>query len=413
MYTHTWPKSEPVALLWGDRWWVEGRSAAIPFGESSRAAETLLAAFGEDRPRRLRLIYQPASLVAEPVDCPQGPRATLQAVLGEQFPALFSEDRAWGFEPIVGGQGRFATILYHEAEPGLYPLAQALEAAGIEIVGAWPLAPLLNLLPEDWPETGALTVVAAAENQTLVFRHTPDGKREVLSASGAEAATLALETVRGALSRADTALHIAPLDAAGESTLAQLPPLDVPRLHLVSWPRLTQAAGTLSRRQPTQLLPLSALFAPASALMAASIALFLSVLGLAGEYAWREFAGRRQAVAQAAEETALRTQIAERRAAHQEWRALQAATQAGAATAPLFAPWLKSLGQRLPPEVVVTSLRAERTAITVVGGVTRPVTEIAWRAWLGAIAPAGGRWVLAEPVATPTADFRLVMRTRS
>lgn len=410
MSTSTWPKSERVALLWGDRWWIEGRSEPVLCGDFALAAESLLAAFGADRPARLRLVYQPDFLAAESIECPAGPRAVLQAALGSQFPALLSPDRAWGFEPIAGRE-RCATVLYHEGQPGLYPLAQALEEAGIEMVGAWPLAPLLNLVPEDWSETGALTVVAVAASRTLVFRHLPDGRREVLAASGDGAAPLALETVRATLARSDIALHVAVLDATGSDLLAQVPPLEVPRLRIAAWARLARAAETLSRRQPTQLLPLSALFAPARLMLAASVALFLTALGLGGDYAWREHRARDEAVARAQSAAQLREEIAQRRNAQAEWRRLTAVVEAGAPAAPLFAPWLRGLGRNMPPEAVLTTLHLDRMGFALTGGVTRPVADAAWRAWLQGLAPPESPWLLAD-ASVPTADFRLTGRAR-
>ena len=210
MSTSTSRQFDPrVALLWGDRWWIEDHNEPVEFGDIARAAEALVTHFAPaERPLRLRLIYQPGFLAAECMACPQGNRATLKLALGDAYPALASEDRAWGFEPIVGGRDRFATLLYHETQPALYALVERLQAAGIEVESAWPLPSLLNLLPEDWPETGALTVVAVAANQTLVYRHTPEGRREVETAVGAPAQVLAFVTVRDTLARG-TALYLA------------------------------------------------------------------------------------------------------------------------------------------------------------------------------------------------------------
>jgi hypothetical protein len=408
----TSPKSERVALLWGDRWWIEGRSEPVVFGDIARAAETLLAVFTDDRPARLRLIHQPAFLAADAIACPKGDRATLQVALGEQFPALFSEDRAWAFEPIVGGREHYATVLYHESQPGLYPVAQALEAAGIMVTGAWPLAHLLNLVPEDWPETGALTAVAVAENQTLIYRHLPDGRREVQAGMGEGAAVLALETVREALARSETALYLVALDPSGERIAGQLPPLDVPRLRLVGWSRLVAAAATLSRRQPAQLLPLSALFNPGRALMAASIAIAFAAVGIVGHQGWNEFAQRQQTAGNQRLLAEVRSEVADRRQAVDEIATLKAAVERGAAEAPTFAPLLRSLGSRLPREVVLTTLHADRGRVVLSGGVTTPPSEAVWREWLKAVS-AGGPWRVVEPVQTPTADFRLVFQWRS
>lgn len=404
------PKSECIALLWGDRWWIEDRAEPVVFGELARAAETLLAAFAEDRPARLRLIHQPAFLAADAITCPKGDRATLQVVLGEQFPALFSEDRAWAFEPIVGGHDQYATILYHESQPGLYPLVQAIEDAGIVVTGAWPLAHLLNLVPEDWPDTGALTVVAVAENQTVVFRHLPDGRREVQTGAGEAAESLALETVRTTLARHDTALYFVALDLAGERLAGRLPPLDVPRLRYVGWSRLVDAAGTLTRRQPAQLLPLSALFSPGRAVVAASVTMALVAFGLAGHEGWSHFTQEREVAANVAAMAEVRNEITARQQAQTELTGLKAAVEAGGATAPVFAPLLRALGLQVPAEVVLTAFQADRATVSIDGGVTRLIDEGAWRGWVRSLGDSQPNWKIAEPAGAPTADFRLIAR---
>lgn len=407
------PSNTRVVLLWGDRWWIEDQSEPLVFGDIARAAETLLAHVAPAaRPIRLRLIYQPDALAAESVACPQGNRATLKLALGDAYPALASEGRAWGFEPIVGGCDRFATLLYHETQPVLYSLVERLRAGGIEIESAWPLPSLLNFVPEDWPETGALTVVAVATNQTLVFRHTPEGRRVVEAAAGAAAQVLASVTVRDTLARHDTALYLATLDDTGDRIAVQLPALDVPRVRLVRWPRMIVAARTLSRRHPAQLLPLPPVFSAHRLLLAASAAVALAACGLAADYVRTAITRRDADKTKAVEVATLRAEIARRHAARVEFDALRRAVQAGEPAPPVFAPWLRSLGRQLPPSLVLTALRAERSGFTLAGGATTPTTEAAWRNWLAAVAPATGQWQLAEPASVPSADFRLVARSR-
>lgn len=413
MSTSTSPRSERAALLWGDRWWVEGRSEPIVFGEIARAAERLLAALAEERPARLRLIHQPDCLAAEAVDCPNGDRATLQAALGEHFPALFSEDRAWGFEPIVGGHGRCSTVLYHETEPALYPIAQAIEEAGIEVLGAWPLATLLNVLPDEWPETGALTVVGIAENRMLAFRHHPDGRREVVAHAGAESSGLALEIIQSALARPDIALQVAALDGSGESVLSRLPPLDIPRVRLAGWQNLAASAHTLSRRQPTQMLPLGRFLPPTMALMAAGVLIAVTALGFGADYVRVAVVQRQVSAANAAAISATQAEIAQRRQARAEFEALKQGVEAGAVDAPLFAPWLHSLAAALPKGAVLTSLHADRDGFAIGGGVTVHPAEKSWRDWVQTLIPPAAPWKLRTVPELPGTGFQIEATGRS
>ena len=209
-----------VALLWGDRWWIEGRDEPVLVADPARAAETLLTALGDARPARLRLLYQARSFVSIAATCPMAGRSTIRDALQEEHPALAREDCTWGYEPIAVGPQSGATLLHYETEPGLRALVSTLHAAGIAVEGAWPLASALNLVPADWPDTGALTVVAVADGQTFVYRHTSGGVREAHRVSGDGAATLASQIAREASERADTALHVVAFDAVGEHLAA-------------------------------------------------------------------------------------------------------------------------------------------------------------------------------------------------
>lgn len=400
------PKSERVALLWGDRWWIEGPAEPIVFGELARAAETLLAAFGDSRPARLRLVYQPDFLAADSIDCPRGNRATLQAAFGEQFSALFSEDRAWGFEPIVGAMNVFSTVLYHEAQPGLYPLVQALEDAGIEVVGAWPLSTVLNFVPDDWPDTGALVVVAVAQERALVFQHSPDGKRDVRAVVGAEVPAFALETIRAALSRPELALQVAPLDAGGEALLQQLPAADVPRLRLAVWARLTAAARTLSCRWPNQLLPVAPWFNPGRSLLVASVASLLAAVGLAGDYLWSKRTQQREQLAHAAVIAGLRSELQQRRAEASRADARPEPVNTVAASALLRAV------AAAPDALVLTELSASPQGVEVRGGALREVVDAEWQRWLETLRHSQPHLDV-PPVARPTGAFSIVAKLRS
>jgi len=397
-----------TALLWGDRWWIEGRSEAVPFGDLHLAAEVLLAQSADgDKPARLRLIYQPGSLAAHSIACPRGNRDMLQLALSEQFPVLTNDELAWSFEPIVGGSDRFATVLYHETQAGLFALVQALRDGGIEVEGAWPLGTVLNLVPDDWPDTGVLTVVAVAENQALVYRHTAEGRREVETATGPDSAALALSAVRTALARIDTAIYLVGCELAGERLAAQLPTPDVPRVRLASWSMLVRAAATLSRSHPAQLLPMPSPWTPRRVLLVASGLAAAAALGLLADTARVAWAQRTAAASGRREVVALRAEIATRRDAQRELAALRAAVEAGEPATAVFAPWLRGLAGKLPREAVLTRLTATRSRVAVSGGITGALTDASWREWLETVTPTGTQWQMKERPPLPVATFQL------
>jgi hypothetical protein len=85
-----------------------------------------------------------------------------------------------------------------------------------------PLATALDLVPEDWPDTGALTVIAVAAGLAVVFRHAPSGEREIRSAEGETAALLVASALQHAVERQDAALYVVSLDETVAGLAAQV-----------------------------------------------------------------------------------------------------------------------------------------------------------------------------------------------
>lgn len=396
-----------VALLWGDRWWLEGRDEPVTVAEPTRAADTLLAAFGDTRPARLRLLYQPRAFVSIAATCPMAGRSTIRDALQEEHPALGREDCAWGYEPIAVGPQSGATLLHYETEPGLRALVSALHAAGIAVEGAWPLASALNLVPRDWPDTGALTVVALAEGQTFVYRHTPAGQREAQAISGDAAATLAAQTAREASERADTALHLVALDQTGRQLATTLIAIDDPGGKVVGWPRLIEAARTLAPHQPNQMLAASTWWATSRVVQSATVALLLASAVLGGEQAWRGRERQRLATAHAAEAAILSRDAAGLRANETEANRLREEIASLRPGPVACGALLRALPRELPSSIVLTRVRADERGFAVEGGVAgNPVAAAAWRNWQSALRAQTHPWTLPE-AALPAADFTL------
>lgn len=407
MSTSTSPHSEvAVALLWGDRWWITGHPTPLPFGAPAEAAAVLNRHFTEHgRPERLRLVYQPAFLRSVAVDCPNGNRATLQAALQLEHPLVARPEYAWGYEPIFG----YNTLLHYETEPFLHLLASELAAGGVELEGVWPLASALNLVPSDWPDTGALTVVAAADGLAGVFRHTPAGVREVQSASGEPAAELVATTVQRAGERADTALYVVGLDEAGHRLAAHVAQLDQSDRTDLGWDDVAHAARTLSFSQPNQLLPRTARLHSSrlvSGIVAVSIA---SSLLLGGQIGLDVRADRRAAEQATEARRELQEEVDGLRRNQAEIVKLE--TEIGAAAVPRLpcTLLLKTLSQALPRQLVMTSVRTDRSGFTLSGGVSGPgLTVDDWRRWIEQFRGPTLPWklVASEP-GMPTAEFLL------
>jgi hypothetical protein len=407
MSTFTSRPSDPaVALLWGDRWWISGRSEPVVFGPISRAADALRAVFAEaGRPPRLRIIYQPSFLTSVPVNCPNSSKSTVRAALQDEHPSLANVACAWGHEPIFGG----STLLHCETEPELFLLVRSLEDSGVPVEGVWPLATVLNLIPREWPDTGALTVAAAAAERALVFQHRPDGTREVHDAAGEESAALLAATVQHAFERDDATLYIVALDEAALRLSAQVAKLDRPGRTDLGWDDVVRAAGTLSLRQPNQLLPAPSRIGANRAVTGIAVAALVTA-GVLGVQIARGQIAERQTAARRIEATkALRVEVAQLRDREAEVNELTAEVSALTPSRAACAALLRAIARSLPPQIVLTNLRTDRDGFTVAGGVSGPgLTEKDWKSWIDSLQPPGGAWQLAGPAAVmPAADFAL------
>ncbi len=400
------PSDATVALLWGDRWWISGCPEPLVFGSTDRATAALIGYFEDHgRPARLRLLFQSSSFASVAIECPNGNRATLQAALQHEYPALADQMHAWSYEPIFGGR----TLLHFEREPVLLGLVEALQNHGLSVEGAWPLATVLNLLPDDWPETGALTAIAVADGLSAIFKHTPAGAREVETASGDQAAELVATTVQRIHEREDTSLYLASLDHAGARLCDQVTQLECPGRSDLQWGDVARAAQTLSLKNPNQLLPTESRLSAARIVTGATAVAFVGALLLGALLAKETIAQHNVALREGAIIQRLRTEVASLRKNETEIRQLQtqlAATKPGRIAC---AALMQAITRNLPEQVVLTALHADRDGFRLSGGVSGAgLTTKSWDSWVDQLKVAGLAWELVPSAATaPTADFTL------
>lgn len=376
----TSPTSELTVLLWGRRWWLPGRAQPLDFENLTHAAVLLTAHLGGQV--RLRLIYQPESLVSVAAACPRGPRPALQAALGDEHPAILDASLAWGHEPILAEGDAFGTFLHYEREPGLFALVERLGARGIVVTSAWPLATFLHALPDEWSDSGAVLVLAADDGQALAYHHPEGGVRHVRQWQGAAAKEEALAWLAQEKSRAEVPSLLL---LAGEVAVAE-----------GVWP-LTEALGRaviLPRAHPAQLLPAESLFSAQRLMVAASVVLLLAA-GWSGAAYARDFQawdGRRQV--EAREKSALRAEIEHFRVNAAEIVTLKARL-AGPGTSLPAGELLDAVGAELPPQLALDRIRVAQGRFTLAGHVA-PGATAEWERWRARLA--GKRWTL-EPSA--------------
>lgn len=402
------PKSDAATvLLWGDRWWLPRYQLPVPFAEPDQAA-ALLAAAWPGRAKRLRLIYQPDDFVTVPAKCPNASRAVLAIVLAEEFPVVTHPGLLWSHEPILAAGETFNTLLHHETRPALFGLVHQLQEQGFTVESVWPLPTWLNALPPDLSDSGAMTLVAVSAERFCVYRHSPEGVRSVQSGAGAGAFDQLAKILQTIFEKhPDEFVLYVTTDDGLVDTLGQRLPAGGNRMvgHFSVWEALAKAAP-ISSRHPAQLLPPGASLLP-RVLATACILALMAGLALAGEHLHRELAARRTEAELVREIPALQAEVTRRQQAQTELAALRA--EAGR-PAPVFGPWLRSVGQA-PAAVTLTALRASRTEFTIAGGLTTAgaLPEAAWRDWLSRLA--GGQWRIG-PAALPVGAVRLTGQSR-
>ena len=394
------PSDPRTVLLWGDRWWFAGTGASCEFTSLAHAAEVLAAHYADEpKPVRLRLIYQPDALESVAVACPHGDRATLAAALAGEFPALADPDHAWGHEPVLPAGNGFSTLLHFEGQPGLFTLAARLAHLGLAVDSAWPLATFLHALPEEWSETGAVTVVALQAERAVAYRHPADAGRTVQLWHGDTTVAEVGHWLVGILAQnAEEPVLLFCADDEVAAALGAYAPVDRhPSLDRLPLGDALARQVVLPRYHPAQLLPRQPVLTAQRAVIAASLA-FLLFAGWTGAVYAREFIAARAETAQRLTRLAvLGAEVAHLRENATEIMALRAALDGGSAGPPC-GPFLAKVSTTLPPGIVITSLRTSGRSITLDGWLAPAVPATVLDDWRSRLAPADAPWtVVARP----------------
>ena len=402
--------SEPrTVLLWGDRWWFAGTGASLQFSNLEQAVEVLVAHYAEEpKPVRLRLIFQPDALETVAVACPQGDRATLAAALAGVFPSLRNAGCAWSHESVLPTPGDFTTLLHFETQPGLLALATQLAQRGLAVDSAWPLATFLHMLPSEWSESGAITVVALQAQRAFAYRHPADGVRAALRWHGESAIAEVGQWLGEVLTR--NAEEPALLVCADEETATALGAfVGVERHPGVEQVTLAEALArpvTMPRYHPAQLLPRTPIVTAQRVLIAASVA-FLIAAGWSGVAYTRDHRTAQVAVKDhQVRLTALRGEVAHLRENAAEIAALRRSLDGGAAGPPCGA-FLEKISTTLPAQVTLSSLRITGRSLALAGWVAPGAGQSALDQWRTRLAPAGAPWT-ADAKPGPSGSFSLI-----
>lgn len=393
MFMSISPTSEATVLLWGHQWWLAGAAAPLEFQNLAHAAEILAAHAG--LPRRLRLIYQPESLLSIAVTCPRGNRTALRDALGLEHPAITDPAHAWSHEPIfVQGNGH-GTLLHYEREPGLFSLIQQLAQHHLTVTTAWPLATFLHALPTEWSESGGVCVAAIGTDHAIAYHHAANSTRAIPQWHGASAAPEAIAW-----------LHDEMAKPTGDSVLlvtTEQSPEEMPGVQCITLPDALALPVVLPRAHPAQLLPATPFISPQRALVAASILLLLTGGWNGATYAQEFTAWTKQRHAAVQEKIALRTEIEHYRVNAAEIVALRAQL-AGPGSSPPVGELLDAVCASLPTQIALDQVRVAQGRFTLTGHIA-PGASANWEQWKNRLG--GQRWILAPSTPRETGAFTL------
>ena len=356
MSIFTSPQSKAfTVLLWGDRWWLADRTEPIPFAHRDEAVGALVAALAGDGPRRLRLIYQPDGFMSVVTPCPNAGRRTLALALQEQFPGLATGEIAWSHDPILSLGESFTTVLHCESSPWLFALLEQLGSAGIAVEEVWPLPTWLQALPDEWSDTGALTVLAIAGERACAYHHPATGSRQLIAwpPNGPTTPKLWLANL---LDR-DPAEPVLVVTDEATAGAARSQDSARPGLRHLTLPEALAHSATIPSRHPARLLPAEPVVTVSRAVLVASLALLLATGGMVGPWALAHVNARRAALVQTERERALSAEVAHLRTNAAEIAALR--EDAAGRTAPFAGELLRRLAVTVPPEVTLATLRAD------------------------------------------------------
>lgn len=380
--------SEATLLWWGRDLYLyhAGELTHRAMGERAEPVGVIVAAVAgmASKPKGLRLIYQPSDLDIRSENCPKGSRKILRRVLGADIPALQNPDHAWCvLQPRPISEESYATVVFSEARPRLSRIQSALEAKGISLVGAWPLARLIEAqITQSSLDTGGAVGIVSIHDHVLVYSLNPLGEREVIIHEGPEAREISIGEIRRAFSQFDTGA--APIVHATHDPEAEAPgavhahgawnlkdylgaDADV---HPVTFPDLLRAASALRRDD------LSSFLAPESGVTPSAIAIGVSVLlvAIGGFMGYQGFIARSIAEREMRHIAQVRSNLSAEVAKFSENKKVTEALNAYISEAhvtPLGrGQFMESISRSCPPAVTLTMVRVSEQGFVVAGNVT-------------------------------------------
>jgi hypothetical protein len=399
-------------------WWAQhvslvcdGHRTLVPVGPGETHASTLLRLIEEldPKPTSLRLIYQPHDLLMHPVECPNAGRRAIQQALAHEHPAITTDVVAWAFQRLEPTAKGAQTLLSFERTPLLARFVTDLEKIKIRLDGAFPLMTLLELLPA-FESSGFAIGIAHTETTALVHCRDESGARSVHTFEGP-----------GADSRTVSFIGQFTEDTSRHPALSVLydPPHQWPFSSLTATTTVSPLAlmdflpeaARIPLKDPSNLLPASAIPSPnALAYLAAAACLAVS-LGLIAKHELAQADARSQAAVKEIQRAQLADDITQRRSTVTVMdRAARLTADVGHSPAGL-AVLLRSFDEALPRELTLISLRQSAESFTIEGTAHAGIgdKEGPYFAFFDAMGEATRPWKITtkRPATLASADFSI------
>lgn len=281
--------SDATILWWGRDVYLyhAGNFAHRPMAEKSDLVGVVIAALGglATKPKRLRLVYQPADMEHRTESCPKAGRGLLRKSLAPGIPQLQNPDIAWGaLTPKPVGDESYSTVVFYEARPRLSRICSALAAKGFPVVGAWPLARLVEAQLTNSDESSV--AIVHADEHVMVYSCNPVGERDVTMHEGPDAREMSIIDIRKAFSQFDDG--VAPVLQVGHGPEWHIALPESANVTQVSMPDLMRQAEGLRLDETSNLVAPESRLTPSLIAKIASVAL----LAVAGFLAYQGLTAR-------------------------------------------------------------------------------------------------------------------------
>lgn len=177
-----------------------------------------------EKPKRLRLIYQPSDLEIHPVQAPRGSRNVIKRSLGHEFSQILNPATVWSCQRLRAHSDGYSTLLYIESRPRMARLQSAVADRNIFLEGAWPLVTLLEQVPPTSDQERPAIAVAHTDERGVVFTMDHTGDRKLEQEEGADFHARCVHHLQAAFSLFD-ANQPPPVLVVGDAAQWPLPEL--------------------------------------------------------------------------------------------------------------------------------------------------------------------------------------------